>query len=124
MINFDSIPVDVQQFMIDKITDDVSCHSIWTLIACLAYVSLIVLWIVLMMKSKSDKATGFIWICFDAVFLVFETYSFCSDKAKLEQYQNNPQSAVVEYIKTAYSDDGYCNELYARGIDIYGNYEG
>ena len=123
MINFNSIPADVQQFMIDKMTDDVSCHSIWALIMCLAYVSLIVLWIVLMMKSKSDKATGFIWICFDAVFLVFEIYSFCSDKAKLEQYQDSPQIAVMDYIKKAYNDDEYRDELYIRGIDIYGNYE-
>ena len=123
MINFNSIPADVQQFMIDKMTDDVSRHSIWVLIMCLVYISLIVLCIVLMMKSKSDKATGFIWICFAAVFLVFEIYSFCSDKAKLEQYQDSPQIAVMDYIKKAYNDDGYCNELYIRGIDIYGNYE-
>ena len=124
MINFNSIPADVQQFMIDKMTDDVSRHSIWALIMCLAYISLIVLWIVLMMKSESDKATGFIWICFDAVFLVFEIHSFCSDKAKLEQYQDSPQIAVMDYIKKAYNDDGYCNELYIRGVDIYGNYKG
>ena len=123
MINFNSIPADVQQFMIDKMTDDVSCHSIWALIMCLVYISLIVLWIVLMMKNKSDKATGFIWICFDAVFLVFEIYSFCSDRARIEQYQDSPQIAVMDYIKKAYNDDGYCNELYIRGIDIYGNYE-
>ena len=123
MINFNSIPADVQQFMIDKMTDDVSRHSIWALIMCLAYVSLIVLWIVLMMKSESDKATGFIWICFDAVFLVLEIHSFCSDKAKLEQYQDSPQIAVMDYIKKAYNDDGYCNELYIRGVDIYGNYK-
>ena len=123
MINFDSIPADVQQFMIDKMTDDVSRHSIWVLIMCLAYISLIVLWIVLMMKSESDKATGFIWICFDAVFLVLEIYSFCFDKAKLEQYQDSPQIAVMDYIKKAYNDDGYCNELYIRGVDIYGNYK-
>ena len=123
MINFNSIPADVQQFMIDKMTDDVSRHSIWVLIMCLAYISLIVLWIVLMMKNKSDKITDFIWICLDAVFLVFGIYSFCSDKAKLEQYQDSPQIAVMDYIKKAYNDDGYCNELYIRGIDIYGNYE-
>ena len=123
MINFNSIPADVQQFMIDKMTDDVSRHSIWALIMCLAYISLIVLWIVLMMKSESDKITGFIWICFDAVFLVLEIYSFCSDKAKLEQYQDSPQIAVMDYIKKAYNDDGYCNELYIRGVDIYGNYK-
>ena len=123
MINFNSIPADVQQFMIDKMTDDVSCHSIWALIMCLVYISLIVLWIVLMMKNKSDKITGFVWICLDAVFLVFEIYSFCSDKAKLEQYQDSPQIAVMDYIKKAYSDDGYCNELYVRGVDIYGNYK-
>ena len=123
MINFDSIPVDVQQFMIDKMTDDVSCHSIYALIMCLVYISLIVLWVVLTMKNKSDKITGFVWICLGAVFLVFGIYSFCSDKAKLEQYQDNPQIAVMDYIKKAYNDDGYCNELYIRGIDIYGNYE-
>ena len=121
MINFNSIPADVQQFMIDKMTDDVSRHSIWALIICLGYISFIVLWIVLMIKSKSDKATGFIWICFGAVFLVFGIYSFCSDKAKLEQYQDSPQIAVMDYIKKAYNDDEYCNELYIRGIDIYGN---
>ena len=123
MINFNSIPADVQQFMIDKMTDDVSRHSIWALIICLVYISLIVLGIVLMMKNKSDKITGFVWICLGAVFLVFGTYYFCSDKAKLEQYQDSPQIAVMDYIKKAYSDDGYCNELYIRGIDIYGNYE-
>lgn len=124
MINFNSIPADVQQFMIDKMTDDVSRHSIWALIMCLAYISLVVLWIVLMMKSKSDKITGFMWICLDAVFLVFEIYYFCSDKAKLEQYQDNPQIAVMDYIKKAYNDDEYRDELYIRGIDIYGNYKG
>ena len=124
MINFDSIPADVQQFMIDKMTDDVSCHSIWALIICLVYISLIVLGIVLMMKNKSDKITGFVWICLGAVFLVFGIYYFCSDKAKLEQYQDSPQIAVMDYIKKAYNDDGYCNELYIRGIDIYGNYKG
>ena len=123
MINFNSIPADVQQFMIDKMTDDVSRHSIWVLIMCLAYISLIVLGIVLMMKNKSDKITGFVWICLGAVFLVFGIYYFCSDKAKLEQYQDSPQIAVMDYIKKAYNDDGYCNELYIRGIDIYGNYE-
>ena len=123
MINFDSIPVDVQQLMIDKMTDDVSRHSIWALIICLVYISLVVLGIVLMMKNKSDKITGFVWICLGAVFLVFGIYSFCSDKAKLEQYQDSPQIAVMDYIKKAYNDDGYCNELYIRGIDIYGNYE-
>ena len=124
MINFNSIPADVQQFMIDKMTDDVSRHSIWVLIMCLAYISLIVLWIVLMMKNKSDKITDFIWICLGGIFLVFGIYSFCSDKAKLEQYQDSPQIAVMDYIKKAYNDDGYCNELYIRGIDIYGNYKG
>ena len=123
MINFDSIPADVQQFMIDKMTDDVSRHSIWALIMCLAYVGFIVLWVVLTMKNKLDKITGFMWICLGAVFLVFEIHSFCSDKAKLEQYQDSPQIAVMDYIKKAYSDDGYCNELYMRGIDIYGNYK-
>lgn len=123
MINFNSIPADVQQFMIDKMTDDVSRHSIWALIICLVYISLIVLGIVLMMKNKSDKITGFVWICLGAVFLVFGIYYFCSDKAKLEQYQDSPQIAVMDYIKKAYNDDGYCNELYIRGIDIYGNYE-
>ena len=123
MINFNSIPADVQQFMIDKMTDDVSRHSIWALIMFLACAGFIVLWVVLMMKSKSDKITGFMWICFDAVFLVLEIHSFCSDKAKLEQYQDSPQIAVIDYIKKAYSDDGYCNELYIRGVDIYGNYE-
>lgn len=124
MINFDSIPVDVQQFMIDKITDDVSRHSIYALIICLICIASLVLWIILMVKKISDKPTSIMWICLEAIFLAFDILSFCSDKAKLEQYQNNPQSAVMEYIKTAYSDDGYCNELYARGIDIYGNYEG
>ena len=121
MINFDSIPADVQQFMIDKMTDDVSRHSIWALIICLVYTSLIVLGIVLMMKNKSDKITGFVWICLGAVFLVFGIYYFCSDKAKLEQYQDSPQIAVMDYIKKAYNDDGYRDELYIRGIDIYGN---
>ena len=124
MINFDSIPADVQQFMIDKMTDDVSRHSIWALIMFLVYAGFIVLWVVLMMKNKSDKITGFVWICLDAVFLVFEIYSFCSDKAKLEQYQDSPQIAVMDYIKRAYNDDEYRNELYIRGIDIYGNYKG
>ena len=123
MINFNSIPADVQQFMIDKMTDDVSRHSIWALIICLMYISLIVLGIVLMMKNKSDKITGFVWICLGTVFLVFGIYYFCSDKAKLEQYQDSPQIAVMDYIKKAYNDDGYCNELYIRGIDIYGNYK-
>ena len=123
MINFNSIPADVQQFMIDKITDDVSHHSIWALIMFWVYAGFIVLWVVLTMKNKSDKITDFIWICFGVVFLVFEIYSFCSDKAKLEQYQDSPQIAVMDYIKKAYNDDGYCTELYIRGIDIYGNYE-
>lgn len=124
MINFDSIPANVQQFMIDKMTNNVTQHSTWCLIMGLIYVALIVVWIVLTIKSKSDEATGFIWICFDAVFLVFEIYSFCSDRAKIEQYQDSPQIAVMDYIKKAYNDDEYRDELYIRGIDIYGNYEG
>ena len=124
MINFNSIPADVQQFMIDKMTDDVSRHSIRALIMLLVYAGFIVLWVVLTVKNKSNKITGFVWICLDAVFLVFEIYYFCSDKAKLEQYQDNPQIAMMDYIKKAYNDDGYCNELYIRGIDIYGNYKG
>lgn len=123
MINFNSIPADVQQFMIDKMTDDVSRHSIWALIMFLVYMGFIVLWVVLTMKNKSNKITGFVWICLDAVFLVFEIYSFCSDKAKLEQYQDSPQIAVMDYIKKAYNDDECRDELYIRGIDIYGNYE-
>ena len=123
MINFNSIPADVQQFMIDKMTDDVSRHSIWVLIMCLICIAFLVLWIILMIKKISDKPTSIMWICFEVAFLAFGILSFCSDKAKLEQYQNNPRIAVTEYIKTAYSDDGYCNELYVRGVDIYGNYE-
>ena len=124
MINFNSIPADVQQFMIDKMTDDVSRHSIRALIMLLVYAGFIVLWVVLTVKNKSNKITGFVWICLDAVFLVFEIYYFCSDKAKLEQYQDSPQIAVIDYIKKAYNDDEYRDELYIRGIDIYGNYKG
>ena len=124
MINFNSIPADVQQFMIDKMTDDVSRHSIRALIMLLVYAGFIVLWVVLTVKNKSDKIIGFVWICLDAVFLVFEIYYFFSDKAKLEQYQDSPQIAVIDYIKKAYNDDEYRDELYIRGIDIYGNYKG
>lgn len=124
MINFDSIPANVQQFMIDKMTNNVTQHSTWCLIMGLIYVALIVVWIVLTIKGKSAKLDSFLWLSIDVLFLVFEIFSFCSDRDKIEQYQNNPQSAVVDYIKNAYNDDEYCNELYIRGVDIYGNYEG
>lgn len=124
MINFDSIPANVQQFMIDKMTNNVTQHSTWCLIMGLIYVALIIVWIVLTIKVKSAKLDSFLWLSIDVLFLVFEIFSFCSDRAKIEQYQNNPQSAVVDYIKKAYNDDEYRDELYIRGIDIYGNYEG
>lgn len=124
MINFDSIPANVQQFMIDKMTNNVTQHSTWCLIMGLIYVALIVVWIVLTIKSKSAKLDSFLWLSIDVVFLILEIFSFCSDRAKIEQYQNNPQSAVMDYIKKAYNDDEYRDELYIRGVDIYGNYEG
>lgn len=124
MINFNSIPADVQQFMIDKMTNNVTQHSTWCLIMCLIYAALIVIWIVLIIKDKTGISTSALWISLDIVFLILEIFSFCSNRDKIEQYQNNPQSAVVDYIKKAYNDDEYCNELYIRGIDIYGNYEG
>lgn len=120
MINFDSIPANVQQFMIDKLCNDNMQSLAISISVCFLVVACIIMTVVLMVKHKRTVNNSIAWLCLDGFLLVFNVYNCCYKGFQINEYHSNPESAIIDYVEKARHDYNYYTEIYIRGIDIYG----
>lgn len=122
MIDLNSIPVDVQQFMVDTLCNNTLASVPLYIFIAIAFLFVACLHIIDMVKHKSRDSVYF--ICLSSLISIFCIICIISDISTANTYRDNPEYAMIKYISKAYNDKGYYNALYVRGVDIYGNYEG
>lgn len=119
MINFDAIPDDVKQFMVDKLCDSailgitVFSVVIAVMIACVTFL------VFSLIKNNAFTSESIFILIINIVMITTDFLCLFNDVQKLNEYKKNPETAIVEYINTAYTNNDYYAELCKRGIDIY-----
>lgn len=124
MINFDSIPAGVQQFMVDRLCNDNIQSLAVSICVCVLSVACIIMTVVSMVKYKRTANNSIVCLCLNGFLLVFNVYNCCYKGFQINEYRSNPERAIIDYVEKARHDYNYYTELYIRGVDIYGNYEG
>lgn len=119
MINFDAIPDDAKQFMVDKLCDSavlgitVFSIVIIVMIACVAFL------VFSLIKNNAFTSESIFILIINIVMITTDFYVCLTMYKKLNEYEQNPETAIVEYINIAYTNNDYYAELCKRGIDIY-----